>query len=425
MSPDDGTFQLFAENERALPASTRGKVLSELKDQVAYIHQSSKDHSYSRGVPKLFDLLLSYSGFTEDAALQGKPVMWLNGMHFSPALYAAGIIPRGCTELGRIGSADAIPIADDLFQLPKEACSMIATMVGELYLRRDSAVKEVVVYCGSCEPMILQWELVREYGYRIHRIEGVFAPQEGDEERRRQVVEFAAQQFRDVIVEISGKPVDETRLSAELARSNRLTRKLARVLDLRIKNPYYLRSLATTILIEGNMAYYGRPDEFEEVLDLLIEELETADIVPPPKGKVIPIAWIGHRGQEFGIYKAVDDGGGVLFFDAPGVGAEARLWREDLPPLDALGDFLTGAWGRGNWKGRFKVGERIIEKTGAKGLILYTYIGCTFGGFHNEIEREHYQKLGLPALNLEGSFQIGPVHGQVLTRVRAFIEMLS
>jgi benzoyl-CoA reductase/2-hydroxyglutaryl-CoA dehydratase subunit BcrC/BadD/HgdB len=301
---------------------------------------------------------------------------------------------------------------------------MIATVIGELYLRRETLVREIVVYGGGCEPMYIAWELLKEHGYTIHRVEGVYAPPKGDEERKRQVIEFAASEFGALVETLTGKPVDEARLSFELARSNRLTDKLGRVLDLRVRNPYYLRSLATTLLIEGNSTYFGRPDEYEEVLDLLIEEMEASDIIPPPKGKVIPIAWVGHRGQEFGVYKAVDDAGGALFFNAPGVG-HGRHWREDLPPLEAVGDFLTGGWARGNWAARFKTVENIVAKTGSKGIILYTYIGCSFGGFHNEIEREHFQKMGIPSLNLEGSFQVGAVHGQLLTRVRAFVEMLS
>jgi benzoyl-CoA reductase/2-hydroxyglutaryl-CoA dehydratase subunit BcrC/BadD/HgdB len=421
MSPDDG---LITALPQGTPTPSKPRTLAELEDQRAYVRQSRQDHSYSKAVGKLFDLLLTYGEYTEEAARQGRRVVWLQGVYFCPILYACDIIPRGVTELGRIGSLDAVPIADDLFQLPKEACSMIATVIGELYLKRDTLVKEVVVYTGVCEPINIGWELLKEHGYKINYVEGVFAPPPGDEERKRQVVQFVASEFGDVVQRLTGKPLDDARLSFELARSNRLSEKLGHILDLRIKNPYYLRSLATTLLIEGNSNYFGRPDEYEEVLDLLIEEMEASAIIPPPKGKVIPIAWIGHRGQEFGVYKAVDDAGGALHFNAPGVG-RGKHWRDDIPPLEAVGEFLTGGWARGNWKDRFKTVENIVNRTEAKGIILYTYIGCTFGGFHNEIEREHFQKLGYPSLNLEGSFQVGAVHGQLLTRVRAFVEMLS
>ena len=52
-------------------------------------------------------------------------------------------------------------------------------------------------------------------------------------------------------------------------------------------------------------------------------------------------------------------------------------------------------------------------------------MGCSFGGIHKEIQRDFFQKLGVPSIALEGSFQVGPPTGQLLTRVRAFIEMFD
>ncbi len=38
--------------------------------------------------------------------------------------------------------------------------------------------------------------------------------------------------------------------------------------------------------------------------------------------------------------------------------------------------------------------------------------------------REHFLEKGIPSLLLEGNFQVGPPTGQVLTRLKAFMEML-
>jgi benzoyl-CoA reductase/2-hydroxyglutaryl-CoA dehydratase subunit BcrC/BadD/HgdB len=42
-----------------------------------------------------------------------------------------------------------------------------------------------------------------------------------------------------------------------------------------------------------------------------------------------------------------------------------------------------------------------------------------------EMWRRYFHEQGIPCLNLEGSFQTGSPSGQVLTRVRAFVEMLD
>jgi len=42
-----------------------------------------------------------------------------------------------------------------------------------------------------------------------------------------------------------------------------------------------------------------------------------------------------------------------------------------------------------------------------------------------EMWRNYFHQKGIPSINLEGSFQTGAPTGQLMTRVKAFIEMLS
>ena len=69
--------------------------------------------------------------------------------------------------------------------------------------------------------------------------------------------------------------------------------------------------------------------------------------------------------------------------------------------------------------------DQIYEQSGSTGLIFYTYIGCPYGGLHVELFRDYFQKKGISSANLEGSWQVGAPSGQLITRVRAFVEMLS
>jgi benzoyl-CoA reductase/2-hydroxyglutaryl-CoA dehydratase subunit BcrC/BadD/HgdB len=41
------------------------------------------------------------------------------------------------------------------------------------------------------------------------------------------------------------------------------------------------------------------------------------------------------------------------------------------------------------------------------------------------MKRIHMNKLGIPTLSLAGTAQIGEITGQTMTRLKAFIEMLS
>jgi len=69
--------------------------------------------------------------------------------------------------------------------------------------------------------------------------------------------------------------------------------------------------------------------------------------------------------------------------------------------------------------------EQEINKVNARGLVLYGVIGCSFQSIDKEMWREYFHKKGIPSINLEGSFQTGAPTGQLITRVKAFIEMLA
>jgi benzoyl-CoA reductase/2-hydroxyglutaryl-CoA dehydratase subunit BcrC/BadD/HgdB len=297
-------------------------------------------------------------------------------------------------------------------------------LLGEWYLRRDTTVRRMVVFNGSCEPLNLAWELVRQEGYDVYRIEAVNRPFADEEGRYQQMVHFLADELNGAARWLTGQNIDENKAAREIKRVNRILAKLRRVLDLRRQNPLFIKSLATMFLLMGSGHYFGKPEEYEEVLDLLLQEIEAAEVISPAKGKVVPLAWIGGRGQEFGVYKAIDDcGGAVLGWQTPNV--FTHDWREDIPPLEAIAEFVLSGRVIGSPVHRLKTIEGVIERSGSRGILFYGYVGCSFAGIHSEIMRDHFHKKGVPSISLEGTFQVGPPSGQLLTRVRAFVEMLS
>jgi benzoyl-CoA reductase/2-hydroxyglutaryl-CoA dehydratase subunit BcrC/BadD/HgdB len=403
------------------------KTRDELQSQLAYILDSKQEHGYSPAVGRLYDLALSYVEYAEGAARSGKRASWVMGLWDAPLMYALDIIPISLTELGRLGSSDAMTVAEDYFQLPKETCSMVAAVLGEWYLRRETTVRDVVVFNGTCEPLNMAYELIPAEGYRVHRIETANRPIDSDPVRLQQQIHFLADELADLALRLTGKPVDHARVAREIERANRILGKVRRIMDLRRQNPLYIKSLPTMFLLMGSGHYFGRPEEYEAALDQLLAELEVAPIVPSPRGKIVPLAWIGGRGQEFGVYKAVDDcGGAILAWYTP------NSWTHDWPeagtPLESIATHVLGGTAGhivGSPVHRLKPLEALIERYGAKGILFYGYVGCSFAGVHQEIQREHFHRRGVPSIALEGSFQVGPPTGQLLTRVRAFVEMLS
>lgn len=407
-------------NEKIL----KEKFGKEPKNQLEHIEYSKYQHGYSKAINDLFDLASTYIEDAEKGNLVGHRAAWTQGVFEAPLFYACDTVPMSAIDLGRLSSRNSVQVAEDVFDLPKETCSMISVLLGEWILRRNSSVKKVVAFNNACEPFNMGYELIREQGYDIFRVEGAIRPKSNHDGRFEQVVRFLVGELEDLAVWLTGKKINEERMAQEIVRMNRILSKVRRIMELRLKNPLYVKSLPTMFILMGSGHYFGKPEAFEAVLDGLINELESASIVPSPLGKVVPLTWIGARGLEFGVYKAIDDcGGALLSWFTPN--PYDRNWREDVPPLESMARYILDYFLVGSPVNQIKGIERMIEQSSSKGIFFYHYVGCAFGGVHVEIFREYFRKMGIPSIGLDGCFQVGAPSGQLLTRVRAFIEMLS
>ncbi|NPV92797.1 MAG: 2-hydroxyacyl-CoA dehydratase [Firmicutes bacterium] len=398
--------------------------LTEIKSQLDYIKYSRNImHSYSRGVQKLFDLAVSYIYDAEKAFHQGKSVIWTWGLWEAPLIYACDTIPVAFTELGRLGSQEAVTISEDYFQVPRESCSMVKATLGEWYLRRGNGINRMLGFSASCEPYNVALELMKNEGYDVHHIDTVYLPPDYDQARYEHILQYFISEIHAAARWLTGRELDEEKLTFEIKRRNTFIKKVRRIMDLRLQNPFYIKSLPTMFLLMGSGHYFGKPEEYSEVLDLLITELEDARTWEQPY-RVIPLLWTGGRGQEFGVYKAIDDSGGAILgwvIPTP----FARDFQEDLPAAESLARYLLDGQLAGASVYKRHIIEDQIKKSNAKGIILYGYVGCSFSGVEREMEREYFHQKGIPSISLEGTFQVGPPSGQLLTRVKAFVEMLS
>ncbi|MCE5286250.1 MAG: 2-hydroxyacyl-CoA dehydratase family protein [Pelosinus sp.] len=389
------------------------------------IYSKNVVHSYSKAIGKLLDLSTSYVHDAEKAHEEGKiTAVWSRATGWEiPLTYASGIIPMAYSEMGRLSDLESVTIAEDYYQFPQETCSMVKCTVGQWHKRRDSTIKRIIGASVACEPYNLAWELMRKEGFDVHSIDVVYRAPGVKGERLEQLVQFLIEQIHDTAEWLTGKrEIDEEKLKIEIQRKNRLIAKIRKILDLRIKNPFYMRSLPSIYLLTGLNTYFGKPEEYEAVVDLLIEELENAPVNKGDLERVIPLVWVGSAGQEFGIYEAIDQANGALlgFRNFP-----FNTYQEDIPPIEALARHVLGNQEAGASVYVQKVIELELLKVKARGLVLYGYLGCSYGSVAREMWREYFHKKGVPSINLEGTFQVGPPTGQILTRIRAFIEMLA
>lgn len=397
---------------------------SELDSQLDYIRYSSNViHAHSPGVGKLFELAISYIFDAEAAASDGKKTAWTFGLWESPLFYACDTIPVSFSELGRLGSIQTLSVAEDVYQLPVETCSMIKATIGEWHLRLDGPIRRILGFSSVCEPYNISWELMKKAGFQVHNIDIIYRAPSCGPERYEEIVQFFTEELRATARWLSGRDVDPERLRAELARRNELMGKVRRIIELRVRHPLHVRSLPMTFLIAGLGHYMGKPEEYEAAVNLILQELEQTphDV---PDARVVPLVWSGGRGQEFGVYKAVDDAGGaILGWVLPSL--YAIDYNLEIDPVEAMARYYLEGQAAGAAVYQRRAIEQQIAHVSAKGLLMYGYLGCSFAGVDREMFREYFHKRGVPALSIEGSFQVGPPTGQLLTRVKAFLEMLS
>ena len=393
------------------------------KSQIEHLEYSRDvSNAHSKAVQRLLDLYLNYIKNGEKAAKEGKNVIWAG--FISPQLfYACDAIPISYAEIARIGSEESVSIAEQDYQLPNEVCSMVKAMVGEYQLKKDTTFKRIANVSSICEPINVAMPVIREMGYDIHLVDVGFAPKEP--ERKEALREHYKQEMERLAEWIWNQPIDKERLREEMKRYNRIQRKIRTIINLRRYHTTYALSLPTMILLAGNADLWGKPEEYEDILDALIEELSALNPDEYNDAKV-NLIWSGGRGQEFGAYAAVDDAKGALI----GWSIPNNLENEydtTIDPLEALVKFTLGDKfiGTGDTQDAIRSIERLIEFAGAKGIIQYGFVGCSFASIDMELKREYFQQIGIPSVSILGAFQVGQATGQTVTRIQAFIEMLS
>lgn len=381
-----------------------------------------KNHK-SPAINRIFDLALTYIQRADEAHKKGQKVFYGGGVFDSPILHANDAFPCVYNELGRLAGDETVSLAEDHFQIPRETCSMVKATMGEL-LNRKNSFKRLIAYCSQCEPYNTAFEVLKEEGFDVYSVDLPYRSAGVNDARFDSLVDFAEKELRGLAEWIGNGVVDEKRLRHEVHRINLIHQKVRRVLELQVANPDYIGTLETLFAWNGANHQYGAPQEYEDVLDQLIEELEEVSTIEREINKV-PLIWCGGRGQEFGIFRLIDELGGYISKWTM-TGRLLRDYDETLSPLRAIAyNNVIGMGGPGGSKDQIPFLEKSLEETGAKGIIFYGYFGCSFTSVNYEVIKNHFSKKGVSSLILDGSFQVGTPTGQNVTRLKAFMEMLK
>jgi benzoyl-CoA reductase/2-hydroxyglutaryl-CoA dehydratase subunit BcrC/BadD/HgdB len=383
----------------------------------------------SEAVKKLGELQKSYSlKQLERWAAEGRSVIWGGNSWEAPLIRACDTVPVGFAELWKHDSIRAETVAENHYQIPGEFCSMIKAMIGRLHLRKDNTIKRILYFGSTCEPISMVLDHARHDGYDVHCIDAATAFKVG--ERRDELVAFLVNELQKVSLWLTGKRVDEARLAAELKFKNRIMHKVRRILDLRLKAPFYLNSLPTSQLLLGSNHFFGQPQVFEAVVDQILLDIEAAAAEPVTR-YYIPLVLAGGVAGGPKLLKVIEEANGVVL---GWVIYSTSDFLENLPPLEAVAHYLfdaqlKGELGEGAGASatlRRRRVEELVERTNARGIISSFVTGCPYGSVVQGLERQYFKKKGVAFVGLEhGVHAEEPPTEEQITRVKAFIEMLA
>lgn len=397
------------------------KAVTEQKGYLRY----SRDviHPHSPAAKKLINLVIDHFDAAFEKARNGKQVIWHNAPG-RPLIYACDTIPLDLADLGRYGSDAYIAEAERFFQIPAETCAMVKAVAGGLYQYKEENITKIVDNGLRCEPEITILSTLDRYGYDCFIMETFQRPLDNNPRRVSLVEQTYRDEYERIAKWLTGKEVDKEKLRAELKRTNRIRHKVRKLLELEKNHNTYYRTIPIFLAYNGVDSYYGQPDEYESIIDEMIEEISRIPEGSYHDDKLVKLVWSGARGVDFSVYNTVDIAGGTI----AGWNLPANLYSDydiTIDPLDALVKFEVKSGRSNNMDEACAFDANLAKEVGAKGEILFLTLGCTLLTVSVEMKRIHLNSIGIPTLSLAGIAQIGEVTGQTMTRLKAFIEMLS
>jgi benzoyl-CoA reductase/2-hydroxyglutaryl-CoA dehydratase subunit BcrC/BadD/HgdB len=361
-----------------------------------------------------------FSAAEEQSRVIGGVVGW------APLMRALDVRPgRGLLGMSR-NSHVSVGVAEDYFQIPPEACTAMKVKLGAHHVedlrRGGKKTGKVVHFGGDCEPDVMATELLRGDGYDTFIVEPVTAFKMPPS-RRDAYVKFYANEAQRLAIWLTGKPVDDDKLAEEIRNRNTILAKFQEMMRLRLHNPFYV-PLARVTQINHLSNIPKHREAWLAAMNLLLEELRGLANEPSPFH--IPLILVGVMHCE-DLYHAIDETIGAVV-----AGFISELYREDLPPLESLGDYLLQMQLRGELHDkcgsvvslrRDRI-ERELKEFGARGVIVGGTTNCPYLAIAREMEYEYFTQKGIPVLVLDGTAHNDPATEEQKMRLRAFIEMM-
>jgi benzoyl-CoA reductase/2-hydroxyglutaryl-CoA dehydratase subunit BcrC/BadD/HgdB len=318
--------------------------------------------------------------------------------------------------------------------MPVKSCSMVKATLGMLSLRNTSDADkiELVVNPTTCEQKKKAGELLEEFGYRVHNLE---MPPSKDSEEARIYWQRSVKKFARVLEEVTGVRITKQRL-AEAIKTTGLARAAYRRLHELMKSSLPVIRGKDMMLVT-NAYFFDDLERWTKAVADLGDELEQRrrqDIAAA--GKHAPrILFTGSPPifPNLKLLLLIEQTGGVIVADE--VCSSSRLLY-DLAAYDeqALYDMVPAVADRAlkpctcpvflSSQDRIRRLLDLAGSFGVDGVVYQSFAGCMPYELEQRSVGKALAKANIPMLSIETDYSPDD-HGQLSTRVEAFIESLK
>jgi benzoyl-CoA reductase subunit C len=347
---------------------------------------------------------------------QGKRVVGYRCM-FVPEeiIWAADILPYPI-----YGTPEPVRQADSYFQ--PYVCEFIRNIFDHA-LEGKLDFLDMLVLANTCDAqrgLCCMWE-----DYRSDSPVYMFNnPQKMEHEANREYYRGELEDFRAKMEELSGNKITDEKLQEAIDLHNETRALLKEIYSLRKKDP---PALSGEEALDVAMAVSIMPkDASNPLLRQLLEELQGRE---RPRGSGPRVLVTGSIIDNPALIRMVEEEGGVVAIDD--LCTTSRFFWHQVPkeadPIEALYNFgnnraLCACVHPVHARQRFL--EELVEEFNVEGVIYFNMKYCYSFLFEAPLFQKHFESRGLPTNILEVGHDMSG-HGQLRTRIQAFIEMLE
>ena len=313
------------------------------------------------------------------------------------------------------------PRGPDAGRIPSYACAVVRNALAFLASGGADAV-DAALFPHTCDSIQGLATVAPDFGGWGKPALRYLHPKGGDGPAARAFVRAELARLADGLAELTGRPLELPRLAAAIELHARIDRLRGSLLSRR------------AFLGMGDPAMYRllRRGEFLRPEDHLAELADAARGIGEERmQRGVPLMVTGYVPEPMTLLDSMASTGAFIVADdyaAVGRRVPPAPPTSDGDPLDTL---AAKAFAMppcptrgGDQDVRMEYLETLYRRSGAAGLIVHVQKFCDPELFDVPAIRRRFARIGAPLLYLEGEMEVS-ISGQVVTRLEAFVEMVS